>query len=230
MVRIGNESWPEIAIATTDGKAYYYFTFLLRASNIPFISITPDRSVPRSVKLILTTRKEKPSLGQENVLCYEEMGPTPLSSKEKILSRLYGLGTHPLLVGVDPGGRMGWVAYYRDMEVAGGVINSTDRLVETLTGLMKNSLAVKKIVRIGDGNMAKALEIASRLSAELGGEVEIEIVDERGTSSSRVVHGKKGLRDQASARLISMRAGQPFVPRRGFVRYTKRRSDVKPSR
>jgi hypothetical protein len=206
---IDGDEPPQIAITTTDGKAYYYLTHLLKTNRIPFTSITPGDPLTTGLKLLLTTRKEKPLFTTET-LCYEDLTAAPLTARERILAHLYDSKDQPLLIGVDPGERTGWAVAFGPTDVAGGVATSIDRLIDTLTRFAKSSTAAKKIVRIGDGHPAKALEIASRLSTALRGEVAIEIVDERGTSSTRGGPNKRGLRDQLSARLIALRSGRHY--------------------
>ncbi|MBI2184588.1 MAG: hypothetical protein HYU39_06475 [Thaumarchaeota archaeon] len=200
-----------MAVATTDGKAYYYLTHLLKTARITFTSITPGQAAPLGVKLILTTRKEKTYFSDIKTICQEEIGPTPLAAKEKIVSKLYGDKDQTLFIGVDPGERIGWAVYYHQ-ELAGGVVNSVGKLVEILALFTKDSSAGNKIIRIGDGNPSLALEIATKLFSKLKGQTQIEIVDERGTSSHKHAPRRRGLRDQLSAKLISMRPGQIYTP------------------
>ncbi len=49
----------EIAVATISGKAYYLIVSELKKKNIPFLSLTPDESIPTEIKVVITTEKEK---------------------------------------------------------------------------------------------------------------------------------------------------------------------------
>jgi hypothetical protein len=69
----------------------------------------------------------------------------------------------------------------------------------------------KKIVRIGNGNIAMARQMALILKTKFKELIEIEIVDEHGTSLPQNTDAnRRGARDKASARTIALRKGRPF--------------------
>src|SRR5215216_4388900 len=71
-----------------------------------------------------------------------------------------------------------------------------------------------KIVKIGDGNIAMAIQIARILKMKFKDSVSIEIVDEHGTSLPQNTDAKRrGIRDRSSARAIAFRSGKSFTLR-----------------
>ena len=69
----------------------------------------------------------------------------------------------------------------------------------------------KKIVRIGDGDIAMAKQIASMTKARFKDLVDIEIVNEHGTSLPQNTDtNRRGARDRSSARTIALRKGRAF--------------------
>ena len=70
----------------------------------------------------------------------------------------------------------------------------------------------KKVVKIGDGNIAMAIQIARTLKMKFKDSVSIEIVDEHGTSLPQNTDAnRRGVRDRSSARAIAFRSGKSFT-------------------
>jgi len=200
---------PRIVIATVDAKAYYALSSLLNKMNLSFESFSPDNDIDSNVQLILTTNKERRLIKSQKVLCLEDMAGIDTFAKEQILSKLFSTSKDMLLIGIDPGDRTGIISFYRGAEILGRVTLSLDKTLSTLTDLIKNSRAKQKIVRIGDGDPEKTNYIASYLLEEYK-KIEIEIVDEKGTSKRANPVYFKGQKDLRSARIISLRPGRQY--------------------
>ena len=206
--------WPElneeIGIATLDGKAYYLFTQMLKKMVMPFASLAPGEKIPSNINVILTTKREKQQINLENILCIEELDRDTGVVKERILGGLYAAHGEPLVIGVDPGKRIGLVAYYQDKEIESCVLNSVDETFNRISKLTQNAKG-KKIVRIGNGSPTISKHLATILTSRLGGTISVELVDERGTSTlSKTKHEGRGTRDEISARLIAHRQGRKY--------------------
>ena len=164
------------------------------------------------IRLIFTTRREKSFIDFPKVLCIEDLCGDLSSAKEKVIANLIKGVDDTFIVGVDPGKRIGIAAYYRQFEVYSGVANSVRGACNRITRLIKGSSAEKKIVRIGDGNPSLAKIIAEDLYRRVKPNTEIELVDERGTSSpSRAKPNKRAIKDQLSAKLIARREGKRMI-------------------
>jgi RNase H-fold protein (predicted Holliday junction resolvase) len=68
----------------------------------------------------------------------------------------------------------------------------------------------KKVVKIGDGDMAQARLLARALKFRFRDNVQVEIVDEHGTSQNAEAN-RRGARDRSSARTIAFRTGKVFA-------------------
>jgi hypothetical protein len=201
-----------VAVATINGKAYYAITNLLRRVDIPYINLNPGEKVKTGIKLVVTTKKERKWIGFAKTVCVEELDNDPNLAKERIIREVYDNQKDILLIGVDPGLRTGIAAYYRQQEVGGEVANSVKEAVTKIIKLIECSHAKKKIVKIGSGKPDLAEALARSIYAGMRGSVDVELVDERGTSSpSRMKPNRRILRDQHSARLIALRQGKKFV-------------------
>lgn len=201
---------PRIAIATVDAKAYFALSSLLNKMNLSFESFSPNIDIDTNIQLILTTKKERRLIKSQKVLCLEDIIGIDTFSKEKIFSSLFSSGEDLLLIGIDPGDRTGIISFYRGVVILDKVTLTLDKTLSTLTDLIKNSNAKQKIVRIGDGDLAKTNYIASYLLKEYHKKLEIEIVDEKGTSKRANPVQFKGPKDLRSARIISLRRGQRY--------------------
>jgi RNase H-fold protein (predicted Holliday junction resolvase) len=201
----------KIAIATLDGRAYYRIMGMLKEIGLEFDNIMPGERPNPSVKLVITTEKEKSMISHGKVLSIEELGKDVYLAGEKIVDHLYKDGEDSIIIGIDPGKRTGLAIYYRQKEMIGGVLNSIDEAIEKVVKLMGNTQAKKKLVRIGNGDIEMAERIAKELSKRLKNVV-IELVDERGTSSLSIIKPKRKVaRDQKSAMIIASRQGKRYI-------------------
>ncbi|MEM2923830.1 MAG: hypothetical protein QW560_05410 [Candidatus Nitrosocaldus sp.] len=116
-----------------------------------------------------------------------------------------------LIVGIDPGRRMGLTALYMRTELCSEVLSSIADVVYVVNTLVHGVSASRNVIRIGYGEPRMAREIASMLYNRLADRADIELVDEHGTSSNGGSN-KRGLRDKASAKAIAMRRGRQFKP------------------
>jgi len=200
-----------VAVATLDGRAYYKIAALLKKIGVTFENLSPGQRVESHIKLVFTTRSERVKILFENVAYIEDLSDDPDIAKERIFSHLFGGRDDMLVVGIDPGERIGLAAFYQQREIESCVLSSVDKVVERVTRFLENSSAKRKIVRIGDGKPDLAQYIASNLSKK-NRNIEIELVDERGTSALiRGASNRRGLRDQRSAMIIAFRRGRRFI-------------------
>jgi hypothetical protein len=208
----GVKTVPEVAIATLDGRAYFFMSSLLKSMGIPFKSLTPNEQIDKHVKLVLSTRKERPLIPFDPVLCVEDLDGELATAKILYMVKK-NVGESVYIVGIDPGVRIGISAFYLGDEVYSCVAYSTVRAANIVSKLLRSAPTKKKIVRIGDGNIDVALKIAETLVEEFGKQIRIEIVDEAGTTSlAKSKPNKRSVKDLRSARLIALRRGRELTP------------------
>jgi hypothetical protein len=193
-----------ICVITADGRSYYAIVSKLRAAGLPFLSLLPADN-PRECGLVITTRKEAASFDAPTI-SLEELDENPDVARGQILSRLTE-GEQNLVIGIDPGSRIGTAAFLGETRVASRTFNSKRGAVSWVASLLERVPSRHPLVRVGDGEPKTATWLADSL-ASLVPEAAIEIVDESGTSRSG---GAKGLRkDQGSAARIAFRKGVSF--------------------
>jgi len=193
-----------------NGKAYYKITNLLKKIDISFIDLVPKCKIDSDVKLVMTTKKESAFINHNTILFIEDLKDDPTFLKEEIFRILYGGNDDTLVIGIDPGSRIGIVAYYQQRQVDGVVINSVDGAIERVIQLIRNIPKAKRKIKIGNGTPKLAKKIAEGI-VKYFGSINIELVDERGTSTfSRNTPNRRVIRDLRSAMIIAQRQGKKY--------------------
>ena len=112
-----------------------------------------------------------------------------------------------LILGVDPGQRIGLSIFYYDKEIESSFHSSVEELVFHIIEILGSLRAKRKIVKIGNGNMKIAKQIVSTLNLKFCSSFGLEFVDEQKTSLKIKNFNQRGKRDMLSAKYISQRNG-----------------------
>lgn len=200
-----------IGIATTYGRPYYRFSTYLKTLDLAFDSILPEEIPGYSGNLVFTTREESPKECEKPLLHEDIFEHPPTVIKGKMMQKLsFNFEEEDLVLGVDPGQRIGLSVCYFGKEIESSFYSSVEDLVFHIIKVMGGLRAKRKIVKIGDGNMPIAKEIASMLNLKFCSSFELEFVDEKKTSPKIKNFNQRGKRDMLSARFISQRDGYRF--------------------
>ena len=112
-----------------------------------------------------------------------------------------------LILGIDPGERIGVSVTYLENELSRTFFVSLDKLIPYLISILADLPAARKIIKIGNGDMKTAIAILEQLNLKFCSKFEIEFVDESSTSLKIKNHNQRGKRDMLSAQFISQRSG-----------------------
>jgi hypothetical protein len=180
--------------------------------NLQFESLSPQEAAQTDAKIIITTKQEAEILKRKDFLLDTELGNLPVLMKAKILrSSLGTIYSDMLTIGVDPGKRIGISIIFMREEIGSFVESSPSGAVQLISVLLSGIDSGKRIVRIGDGDLNMARLIATTLKSRFQASVDIEIVDEWGTSlPHNSGKNRRGIRDILSARKIALRNGRAF--------------------
>ena len=118
-----------------------------------------------------------------------------------------GFDQEELLIGIDPGHRIGLSVFYYGREIESSFHSSVEKLVIHIIQVLSGLRAKRKIVKIGDGNMIIAKQIVNMLNLKFCSSFELEFVDESKTSLKIKNFNQRGKRDMLSAKYISQRDG-----------------------
>jgi hypothetical protein len=197
-----------IKVATDDGNTYYDIVSRLKRTHLRFSSLSPGQAVDSAKDLVITSRTEVSAFGRSAVTI-EDLNEDPLIMEGQLLSRLLDESRRNLLIGVDPGSRIGMAMFYGGRELGALTSNSVEGAVESLVTLAEEVPYSSLSVKIGGGEPKSSLKLASLLRERLPPSASVEIVDESGTSAGR--SGAIGAtRDQRAAARIAFRKGIQF--------------------
>lgn len=195
-----------MAVATTQGRAYYRFCSALREMNVGFDAILPSQIPGYGGSAVLTTAAEAPREPHVPVILDEQMGSHPTVIHGTLVREIgFGFGAPHLVMGVDPGIRPGLSVWYHGREIESSIHASPESLVSHMTEVMAGLRASSKKVKIGDGDKEAASRIARLLRLRYCSDFDLQFVDERGTSPRTKNHNRRGKRDMDSARSIAGR-------------------------
>lgn len=197
-----------IAVATISGRSYFKFINVLRRLQLNYDSILPEEITSSDRRLILTTAHESSKIPTNLVLLDDEFNYHPTIIRAKIVEKLQsGINNNSLVIGIDPGNRIGLSIFYYEKEIESSIYTSTDDLVSHIVKILVGINAQRKIVKVGNGNMKIASHIVNSLNLRFCSHFELEFVDERKTSLKIKNFNKRGERDKISARYITQREG-----------------------
>lgn len=208
----------KIAVATVSGKAYYLIVNELKRKNIPFLSLTPKDTIPIEIKVVITTKEEKPFINHEKILVYQE-GAEPEALINEALQLAHGKENYEkIVIGVDPGEVFGLAILADGKIIETGNCFSVNEILNKIENAVKSfgrSRLTSFSVKVGDGVPAYKEKLLQALDRKLPSNVILESVSETGTDRKpNEVGYRRGLRDIASAIRIAGRNGYRFPRRR----------------
>ena len=158
--------------------------------------------------MIVTTEKEAPKQISIPILFDEIISKDPIVVKG-IITKMLNSSTSlsKLVLGIDPGQRIGVSVTYLENEIARAFFVSIEKLIHYLISILAELPAARKILKIGNGDMKTANKILQMLNLKFCSKFEIEFVDESNTSLKITNHNQRGKRDMLSAQFISQRSG-----------------------
>jgi hypothetical protein len=199
----------QIVVATVEGRSYYKIVSMLKSMNIGFSSLSPEEASRTNAKIIITTKNEASLIRREDLIFDSQLDTSPALFKAMLLKNLSGNYIEDILVvGVDPGNRIGIYVLYLHTELYSTVRSSLREAVKFIMNILSCINSSKKILKIGNGDSIKCNHIAQEIKNQ-NGSVRIEIVNEFGTSRNILPNCRRN-RDVGSAKSIAFRSGRIF--------------------
>lgn len=201
-----------VAVATVYGRSYYNIVNALKLMDLTYESISPEQVDSSASSVVITTKDESEIIHKKNILLDTELDKIPILSKAKIFRVIMGYSNDDsLIIGVDPGHRIGISVIYFHNEIQSFVERSPESAIEIISVILSGIRSRKKIVKIGDGDISMCNDIAKSLKMKFNDSVDIEIVDEYGTSLRHNMYAnRRGIRDRSSAKVIASRRGKKY--------------------
>ena len=199
----------QIVVATVEGRSYYKIVSMLKSMNIGFSSLSPEEASRTNAKIIITPKNEASLIRREDLIFDFQLDTSPALFKAMLLKNLSGNYIEDMLVvGVDPGNRIGIYVLYLHTELYSTVRSSLREAVKFIMNILSCINSSKKILKIGNGDSIKCNHIAQEIKNQ-NGSVIIEIVNEFGTSRNILPNCRRN-RDVGSAKSIAFRSGRIF--------------------
>ncbi len=190
------------------GRSYFKFVNTLKNLKLDYDSVLPEEITSSDRRLILTTVRESAKIPTDLVLFDDEFDYDPTIVRGKIVKKLEsGIHRSSLVIGIDPGNRIGVSVFYYEKEIESSIYTSVDELISHIVKILVGLNAERKVVKVGNGNMNIARQITNLLNLRFCSHFELEFVDERKTSLRVKNYNKRGTRDKISARYITQREG-----------------------
>ena len=202
----------KVAVATLDGKAYFFIVNQLREQNIPFVSLVPGNSVPAQIKVVITTLKERNQVNFDKTITFT--GEETLEDLTIEIKRiLQGKEAYEkIIIGLDPGVATG-LAIIADCNIV-EVENcfSSKEVIKCITKAIKNINFDKTSIWVKIGNGVPIYkDLLESLDKALPPQIMLEVVNERGTNKPLKENKRsRGVRHISSAIRIAGRSGITF--------------------
>jgi transcriptional accessory protein Tex/SPT6 len=199
----------KVAVATVQGKAYYFIVSKLREHDIPFISLVPADSVPAKIQIVITTEQEKSLVNHEKILILhseEELGRLVDEIKVLLLGKT---AFQKIVFGLDPGAATGLVAVADGKVIEEANCFSTKEVIGSILKVLRNVRfeVTKIIVKIGNG-VPVYKDLLKSLDDALPSQIILEVVNEAGTNKPLKENKRsRRVRHISSATCIAGRAG-----------------------
>lgn len=192
---------------TSKASAYYEIVSRMRKAGLPFTSAIPGAD-STDCALVISSAEEAGQFGGR-ALALEDLDGNSGVFKGQVLSKLNG-GCDVILVGVDPGTRIGLAVFYGETSLEYGTFGSAAGLSRRIGAFVRGVPAKRFVVRVGNGRPSMAARLIQLLKLEVQ-DATIEMVDESGTSVRRL--GMKGIKgDEGAAARIAFRKGEIINP------------------
>lgn len=191
-----------MGVATAQARPYYIFTRWLRGLGADFDVLEPQYIPEYGGHIVLTTRPEASHTGRCALLFIDELDRGSAVALSLLLRRCGVLGDD-LVVGIDPGKRLGLAVSYAGREVETLLFTSEQALVWHVASLLRGIGASSYTIRIGDGEMISAAHVCGALMEADLPPFRLELVDESGTSRRSRNFNRSGKRDMMAARAIA---------------------------
>jgi hypothetical protein len=203
----------KVAVATVQGKAYFYIVNELRQRKISFFSLIPGQTIAVGFKVLITTEKERHLINHDKILIYNMSleADTEYLGSEVVRILQDKEAYENIVIGIDPGEVFGLAV------IADGIVIHTDNCfsIKEVQNEIKNVLKVIDItlsaitVKIGSG-VPIYKELLEKLDSTLPDSVILEVVGEQGTNRNISSGRRRGLRDIVSAIRIAGRTGNIY--------------------
>jgi hypothetical protein len=209
-----------IGVMTEDFALYHDLVAFLKSAGVGFVALSPRRSIPAKVSVLLTSEKEAAGIRFPHVVAVSSLEGSVLQARS--LQR-GGPSRRDFVIGIDPGERIGFaVVAGSEVVLSGRAYRPED--IEEIVRVVAAVAGDVLVVKVGHGAPTKRNRIISLLRPL---RLKVLVVDESLTTK----RSRRGLDEDAAAH-IAMLEGEPVEgplssePTPGEVKDIQRKSRI----
>ena len=202
----------KVAVATLDGKAYFFIVNRLREQNVTFVSLVPGDPVPAQIKVVVTTPLEKNQIYFDKLLVFtseDTLDDLAIEIKRILLGKE---AYEKIIIGLDPGVATGLAIIADGNIIESENCFSSKEIIKCITKTIKNIKFDQTgvWVKIGNG-IPTYKDLLEALDQTLPLQITLEVVNERGTNKPLKENKRsRAVRHIYSAIRIAGRSGCTF--------------------
>ncbi len=213
----------KVAVATVQGKAYFFIVNKLSEKNISFISLLPGQPVAAKIKIVITTPEEKHLVNHEKILIFQGEDKLDGLIDEVTKTLLAKEAFARIIIGIDPGVATGLVAVADGKVIEEGNCFSSEEVIGSIIKILGNVDFALTTVSVKMGNGVPIYkELLRDLDDTLPTKVALEVVDEAGTNKPLKENKRsRGIRHISSAKRIAGRVGNIVTRRKTIAAHSR---------
>ena len=173
------------------------------------VPLTPGETIPLDVRVIITTEGRKDVVQGRSVITFEEGSDPRRAVEESILLLLGKDRFRELVLGIDPGKQTGLAVLGDGIVLDTGTYTGVKNLIDEVARVLSAFPSERSVVKIGRGAEEYSRILRSTLSSSLSSAVDIQMVEETGTTTDNIHTEEEGIsRNIISAIRIALRQGE----------------------
>lgn len=196
-----------IGVLTSSGKVYLALVRELARRRIDYVSLLPGQPIPLDVKIVITTRKEESGIQEREIIVFEDDSNPRKTIDEALLMLLGKTRFRELVIGIDPGKLTGLAVLGDGLILETGTYTETKNLIDELEQILISFPSERIIVKIGQGAEKYGSVLMTSFASKFPS-VEIQIIEEAGTTNGNIPIEEAIPRNIASAIRIALRRGK----------------------
>ena len=199
----------KIGVLITSGKAYHAVISELAGKGMEYVPLLPWQPIPLDVRVIITTDWIESTMQGRSVVTFEEGSDPRRTVEESILLLLGKDRFRELVLGIDPGKQTGLAVLGDGMVLETGTYTEVKDIIDEVARTFSAYPSERSVVKIGRGAEEYSRILRSALSSRLSPAVEVQMVEETGTTTDNVHPEEEGIsRNIISAIRIALRQGE----------------------
>ncbi|MEM2093894.1 MAG: hypothetical protein QXI32_01190 [Candidatus Bathyarchaeia archaeon] len=207
--RPSRRSSHRVGLLIEPGKASFKITSELIKRGAAPVLLMPSKDIPLDIQVLLASKTYEDIVPRDRKVVWIEESLIE-DTIDRVFYLLHGDGRFiEGSIGIDPGKEIGVAVVADGKLLSANVYQCADKAVEDVLKQVSALPCVRKTVKIGTGSKEYSARILSALLSQLPPEIQIQQVEEEGTTSNAISRTySRSRRNAVSATYIAMRRGK----------------------